>query len=205
MQIKQPDKILKDIRIIREDLEKNSINLPPSLAGIYGEVLAYQVMKKYFEPKDIKVEFSSGQTRADIQLVKDGKTTNVEVKTSRLKEEWFGVGYGYAINVKPCRIHPNATYKHPSRGIVKGDFCYFDYIITVTLARDLSKFKFYVFPRSFLEKNEPHIRNRSARFKSGTHRIIFAEKPLPTNEITAFDKKLMRDRKKYLNAWGSIK
>jgi hypothetical protein len=205
MQIKEPEKILKDIRTIRKDLEKNEINLPPSLAGIYGEVLVYQEMKKHFEPKGYKVEFSSGQTRADIQLVKDRKVINVEVKTSRLKEEWFGVGYGFAINIKPCKTHTSAFYNHSNRGKLPGDFCYFDYIVLVTLSKDLEQFKFYIFPKAFLIKNELHIRNRSARFNRGTHRMIFAEKPLPTSEITPFDKKLMKNRNKYASAWKMIK
>jgi hypothetical protein len=205
MQIKQPEKLLNDIQTIRLDLQKNGMNLPPSLAGIYGEILAYQTMKKYFEPKGWQVEFGSGQNRADIQLIKNRQVVNVEIKTSRLKEEWFGVGYGFAINIKRCRTHPKVVFAHPSRGELPGDFCYFDYIVTVTLSPDLSKFNFYVFPKSFLIKNEEQIRNKSARFKSGTHRIVFAEKPLPTKELTAFDKNLMRNRQKYRNAWHLIK
>lgn len=205
MQIKQPEKLLQDIRIIREDLEKNGIRLPPNMAGIYGEILVYQAMKKYFEPKGYTVEFGSGQSRADIQLVKDKHVINVEVKTSRLKEEWFGIGYGFAINLKKCKTHPAVNYNHPSRGNLSGDFCYFDYLVTVTLSEDLNKFKFYVFPRSFFVKHEEVLRNKNERFKSSTHRIIFAEKPRLTKELTAFDKRLMAGRGKLRNAWNLIK
>lgn len=205
MQIKQPEKILKDIRILREDLQKSGIKLPPGLAGTYGEVLAYQAMQKYFEPKGYIVEFGSGQSKADIRLVKGRQAINVEIKTSRLKEEWFGIGYGFAINIKDCKIHPKAIYKHPGRGKLLGDFCYFDYLVTVTLSQDLSKHNFYIFPKLFLETNEKDLRNRSQRFNSGTHRIIFAEKPLNTDEVTLFDKRLMKNRAKFKNAWKIIK
>jgi hypothetical protein len=76
---------------------------------------------------------------------------------------------GFAINIKPCKIHTKAFYKHPSRGKLPGDFCYFDYIVLVTLSKDLELSKFYIFPKEFLIKNELNIRNRSARFNRGTH------------------------------------
>jgi hypothetical protein len=205
MQIKQPEKLLKDIRIIRGDLAKSGIKLPPSLAGIYGEVLAYQKMKKYFEPKGFVVEFGSGQSKADIQLVKNRKVINVEIKTSRLKEEWFGTGFGFAINIKRCKSHKNVFFKHPSRGDLPGDFCYFDYIVTIALKNDLSGADFYVFPKAFIIEHEPDLRNKNERFKSGSHRIIFPVKPSGTKEITKFDIKLMKNRSKFKNAWNLIK
>ena len=161
-------------------------------------------MKKIFGSKGFDVEYNSGQNRADTQLIKGKEKINVEIKTSRLKEEGYGLGYGFAIKVKKCLKHPSAYYMHPRHGKILGDFCYFDYMVLVTLASDLSSHNFYILPKAFLENNEKMIRNKSARFNNGTHRIIFAEKPVSTTELTSFDKQLMKDKKKYLNNWKII-
>ena len=113
--------------------------------------------------------------------------------------------YGFAINIKKCKLHPRAIYIHPKKGKIEGDFCYFDYLLIVTLSDDLKKQKFYVFPRKFLEANKRHLRNKSKHFSSGSHRIIFVEKLKNSEEITSLDKHLSRNKKKYQNAWHLIK
>lgn len=205
MKIKNPQKLLNDIEAFRSDLNAEGIKLSPNLAGIYGEILAWKKLNEIFSPEGFEVDFGSGQSKADIQLIKGRQTINVEIKTSRLKKEWFGEGYGFAINIKKCKAHPNASFAHQHRGALLGDFCYFDYLIAVSLLDDLSRYNFYIFPKSFLLKHEKELRNKNLRFNSSTHRIIFAVKPEKTKELTSFDKKLMKENKKYKNAWSLIR
>ena len=201
----QPDKILNDIRRLKNDLDKFGLTIPPSLVGIYGELLAYQKIKRLFGPRGYKVVLGAGQSKADIQLIKQDTKINVEVKTSRLKDEWYGKGYGFAINIKKCKTHEDKRFKHPKKGELSGDFCYFDCVVAVVLLRNLNNHEFYVFPKSFIEKNEKFLRNRNARFNSSTHRIIFAVEPKTTSELTSFDKRLSKTRSKYKNAWHALR
>ncbi len=114
--------------------------------------------------------------------------------------------YGFAINIKKCKLpHPKVIYVHPKKGKIEGDFCYFDYLLLVTLSDDLKPQGFYVFPRKFLEANEKFLRNKSRHFSSGSHRIIFGEEFKDSEEITNFDRHLTRNKKKYQNAWHLIK
>ena len=129
------DKIIDDIEILEKDLRVISMKVSPDIVGFFGEVLVWRELKKHLP--DYEVEFGSGQSKADIVLWKDKKRINVEVKTSRLKEEWHGLGYGYALNIKKCKKHPDAFYDHPKRSRVQGDFCYFDYLVAVLLSDDL--------------------------------------------------------------------
>ncbi|HHT9138111.1 MAG TPA: hypothetical protein ACFYEK_12830 [Candidatus Wunengus sp. YC60] len=199
------DKVIKDILILRKDLQLIGHRVTPDIAGFYGELLAWKRLRKAFGTKDYAIKFGSGQSKADIMLWKKNRKINIEVKTSRLKEEWFGVGYGFAINIKKCRLHPSRNFQHPKRGRVVGDFCYFDYLLAVLLSEDLRKARFYIFPRQFLEKNEHHLRNRNKRFSSATHRIVFIEKAKKTDEVTKFDKSLAKNKRQFENAWHLIK
>ena len=131
------DILLNDIAQLKTDLDNAKKKLPPGLAGMYGEILVWKELEKRFMKKGFRVEFGSGQSRADIVLYKDNKKINVEVKTSRLKEEGFGKGYGFAINLKKCKNH-TGKYNHPSRGEIFGDFCYFDFIVAVSLSDNLN-------------------------------------------------------------------
>ena len=206
-EIKQSEikKVIKDILVLRDDLVRIGHRVTPDIAGFYGEVMAWQKLQNIFGTKGYKVKFGSGQSRADIELWKGNKKINVEVKTSRLKKEGPGTLYGFAINIKKCKLHPEAILIHPKRGKVKGDFCYFDYLLAVTLSDDLRKVKFYVFPKKFLGAHEQYLRNRSRRFSSATHRIIFVEKPSDPEEITKFDRHLVKNRKRFESAWHLIK
>lgn len=200
-----PQILLNDILRIRKDFAAENIKLPPGLAGIYGEIITFQKLRKIFSKKDFLTNYYSGQKGADIQLIRGRDKINIEVKTSRLKEEDPGLVYGFAINVKKCIDHPTITHTHFKKGKIKGDFCYFDYLIAVTLSDNLMGPKFYIFPRGFLEDNEQFLRNKSKRFSSGSHRIIFIEKLKSSKEITRLDRRLTKNRKKYENAWHLIK
>ncbi|OHB07503.1 MAG: hypothetical protein A2W64_03930 [Candidatus Zambryskibacteria bacterium RIFCSPLOWO2_02_39_10] len=199
------DILLKDIAQLKTDLDNAKMKLPPGLAGMYGEILVWKELEKRFMKKGFRVEFGSGQSRADIVLYKDNKKINVEVKTSRLKEEGFGKGYGFAINLKKCKNH-TGKYNHPSRGKIFGDFCYFDFIVAISLSNNLIP-SFYIFPNKFIKDNEKLLRNQSRQFKSHTHRIIFIEKEKKkkSREITSFDRKMKKLKDKYKNAWHLIK
>lgn len=207
MTITTAQKLLKDIKTFRKDLESSQIKLPPNLLGIYGELLVYSELFNRFADKGYEVVYNLGTRRADIILKKDKKEIYIEVKTSRLKNEDKRSNYGFAINVKPCTKHKDKYYNHSSRGAVKGDFCYFDYLVAVCLSEDLSKFDFYVFPRSFFEDHEEVLRNKSTRFKTATHRLIFVKEEYKkeTKEITDFDRFLTENLDKvYKDRWENL-
>ncbi|KKU52426.1 MAG: hypothetical protein A3A28_01025 [Candidatus Sungbacteria bacterium RIFCSPLOWO2_01_FULL_47_32] len=201
------EKVLKDILVLRDDVKNLNHKVTPGLTGFYGELLAWKQLRTFFgkRKQGYNVAFGVGASKADIVLHKGNRKVNIEVKTSRLKKEQPGMVYGFAINIKKCKLHPNASYIHPKKGKIKGDFHYFDYLLIVTLSEDLNNPKFYILPRTFLEKNEHSIRNRSKRFSSGSHRVIFIEKEKDPEEITRFDRNLTRNKKKYQNAWHLIK
>lgn len=195
----QINKLIRDIETLEKDLRVVGMKSTPDIVGFYGELLAWRELKKHFP--NYEVEFGSGQSKADIVLRKDGKRINLEVKTSRLKEEWHGLGYGYALNIKKCKKHKDVFYNHPKRGRVQGDFCYFDYLVAVLLSDDLKEKRFYVFPRDLMNKHKKDLRNRNTRFSSATHRMVFLGKANKTDEITIFDRYLSKNRKKFENNW----
>lgn len=193
------DKIINDIEILEKDLRVIGMRVSPDIVGFYGEVLVWRELKKHL--LDYEVDFGSGQSKADIVLWKDKKRINIEVKTSRLKEEWHGLGYGYALNVKKCRKHLDAFYDHPKRNRIQGDFCYFDYLVAVLLSDDLKEKHFYIFPRDLIIEHEADLRNKNTRFSSATHRMVFLGKTKETDEITAFDRYLGEHRNEFENNW----
>lgn len=207
MRIKTQDigRAVKDIQKLDADLRKLGTRATPDIVGFYGELLAWKELKKYFGWRGYKVEFGSGQSRADIVLLKKDQTVNIEVKTSRPKEEWYGLGYGYALNIKKCKKHPDKKFNHPKKGKVEGDFCYFDYLVAVLLSEDLLKYEFYVFDRNFINEHEKGLRNKNLRFSSSTHRMIFIDKIEKSKQITQFDLFLRKGRKRFLNNWKTIK
>jgi hypothetical protein len=87
---------------------------------------------------------------------------------------------------------------------VKGDFCYFDCLVAVTVSKNLRVSDVYVFPRRFFEEHEEELQNRSKRFSSATHRLIFVEKPGDTRELASFDKRLKSAKQKYKDAWHFV-
>ncbi len=195
---------IKDIQILDKDLRKLDQKATPDIVGFYGEFIVWKELEKNFGRKGYEVIFGSGQSKADIVLRKGNKKANIEVKTSRRKNEWYGSGYGYALNIKKCKVHPDKVFNHPKKGEISGDFCYFDYLIAILLSDDLKKHKFYIFPRWFIEKHEKELRNRNKRFSSATHRMIFIEDIKETDEITKFDRDLIDKKEDYKNAWNLI-
>src|SRR3990167_8807909 len=153
------EKVLKDILVLRDDVKNLNHKVTPGLAGFYGELLAWKQLRTFFGKQGYNVAFGAGASKADIVLHKGNKKVNIEVKTSRLKREQPGMVYGFAINIKKCKLHPKTTHIHPKKGKIKGDFCYFDYLLIITLSDNLKKQRFYVFPRKFLEANEKLLRN----------------------------------------------
>jgi len=203
--IKHINCCLQDIRQLGKSLKKIGKRVTPDILGFYGELIVWRELETIFSLKGYFIKPGEGQTRADFILAKNGKEIKIEVKSSRLKEEWFGRGYGYAINVKKCKRHAKAFVKHPKKGKVFGDFCYFDYLITILISEDLQKHELYIFPREIIKQHERELRNKSKRFSSATHRIIFLEKPSKTKDITNFDRILKIKKQNYLNAWHLIR
>src|SRR3989344_5180989 len=174
--MKNQQEILVDILKLKRDLEKQYIRLPPGLAGMYGEILVWQELKKKFEKKGYTVNYFSGQRGDDLLLTKNGNLINIEIKTSRLKDEGFDFWYGAALAIKGCNIseHSERYVVHPKKGKVTGDFCYFDFLVFVKLDPKFLHPEFYIFPRSYIWKHEKLLRNEHKRFTSSTHRIILS-------------------------------
>lgn len=196
---------IKDIEKLEADLHKIGMRSTPDIVGFYGELLVWKELKSRLGWRGYKIDFGSGQSKADIVLRKDDTKINIEVKTSRLKDEWFGSGYGAALNIKKCKKHPNRFLQHPKKGKVFGDFCYFDYLIFVKLSNDLKSRKFYTFTQDYLWKNAKKLRNINKRFSSSTHRIIFIENKRDTPEITSLDLFHTKNHKQFENKWNFIR
>lgn len=197
--------LLEDILRLKKDLEVQNVSLPPGLAGMYGEFLVFEKLNKMFTKKGYTVQYFSGQKGADIQLINGKRKIFIEVKTSRLKDEGYGLWYGAALNIKNCRDirHSKRLCPHPKRGKVFGDFCYFDYLIFVALDDRFARPQFYVIPRDFLEKHEQELRNTHKRFSSGTHRIILSNNgTMPKMSID--QRKLIRETERFRDQWDAV-
>ena len=202
--MKNPEKLIKDILRLKGSLEAQGIRLPPSLAGMYGEIIVFKRLKEILKKTDWTVNYFSGQSGADLQIVKGNKKINIEVKTSRLKEEGYGKWYGAALNIKKCRIkNHRRIFKHPKKGKLIGDFCYFDFTVFVTLPEKFSAGKFYVIPREFIEKNQKLLQNTDARFSSATHALHISNNgKMPT--LPREQTRLITKTESYLNKWNLI-
>ena len=197
-------RIINDIEKMEVDLRRIGSRATPDIIGFYGEMLAWNELKKHFGWRGYDISLGSGQSKADITMRKKDTRINIEVKTSRLKEEWHGTGFGYALNIKKCKKHPNVSLMHPKRGEIFGDFCYLDYIVAVLLSDDLKNKEFYVFPRSFINSNEEALRNKNPRFSSPSHRMIFLKNQKPSKEIANIDRWLVKNKDRFQNNWESI-
>lgn len=205
IKLKDIKKTISDILLLRTDFAKIGQPIPSNIPGSYGELKVWEKLKRKFEPNEYKVKLRSGHSKADISLSKGNEVINIEVKTSRLKSEGPGRLYGFPINIKKCKLHPKRTYNHPKKGKIEGDFCYLDNLVAVTLSGGWKYPKFYIFSRKFLEDNEKSIRNRSKRFSSNSHRIIFLDKELKNSEeITRVDRWISKNKSRYQNDWPSI-
>ena len=180
------------------------MTLPSGLAGMYGELLAFQEIDSRFNEKGYKATYYSGHKGADIELTKDRISIKIEVKTSRLKEEGFGYWYGFALHIKKCKKpkHLRRTFNHRKRGQLTGDFCYFDYAVCVKLSRNFRP-KFYVFEREYLWKHRRLLRNRHARFTNSSHRIILSNNnKMPRLSSTQLH--LIKEMEKHRNRWSLV-
>jgi hypothetical protein len=202
--MKNPEILIKDIQKLKKDLDSQEVKLPPGVAGMYGEILVVKKLQQVVTKSKSKFEvgYYSGQKGADIQLKNGHNILNIEVKTSRLKNEGFGMWYGVALNIKKCKKH-NKVYIHPKKAEIEGDFCYFDYVVFVALANDLLKAKYYVIPRSFIEKYEKLLRNDHKRFTSATHRIIVSDgTQMP--DMSPEQKRLIRATEVFQDKWSQL-
>jgi hypothetical protein len=196
---------IKDIEGLNRDLVRLGRRATPDIVGFYGELLVWKELKSRFGWQAYKIELGQGQSRADIVMVKNDKKIRIEVKTSRLKKEWHGEGYGFALNIKKGDGGSAIAFRHPTRGRVNGSFGYFDFLIGVLLSDDLKEREFYIFPRSFIEKNEELLRNTDKHFSSATHRMVFLGTPSGSKLITKFDRAFIKNKAKFKDGWSVIK
>lgn len=175
---------------------------PTELLSTYGELKVFLKLKELFPTSDIRFK---RKAKADISL----ESVNIEVKTSNLKQEDFGKGYGFALHVKKCKAHPNAFIEHPKRGKVRGDFCYFDYLICVAVdENDFNNPLFYIFTRDEINGLTDKIQNKSKRFWFSPYRILIPIDPDPKQKgilYNDFDLSLATDKSEYKNRWDKIK
>lgn len=196
---------IRDIEQLNRDLARLGRRATPDIVGFYGELLVWKELKSRFGWQGYSIDLGQGQTRADVVMIKNKKRINIEIKTSRLKKEWHGEGYGFALNIKKCELHKHVSFEHPKRGRVDGSFCYFDFLIGVLLSDDLKTSEFYIFPRSFIEKNEKVLRNTDKRFSSATHRMVFLGTPSDSKLITRFDRAFIKNKTKFRDNWAAVK
>jgi len=175
---------------------------PTALLSVYGELIVFSELVKRFPNSNILFKRNA---RADISVEK----MNIEIKTSNFKKEEYGEGYGYALHLKKCKQHPKASFIHPKRGEIIGDFCYFDYLVCVAVnEHNINKPEFYVFSRNEIESNASEIVNRSKRFSHAAYRIIIPINPDPKYKgvfYKDFDLKIAKDRMLYKNRWDKIR
>jgi len=175
---------------------------PTDLLSTFGELKVFLELKKQFPKCEVRFK---RKARADISI----DSVNIEVKTSNLKKEEYGEGYGFALHVKKCKEHPEAFVEHPRRGQIKGDFCYFNYLICVAVNDQyLENPIFYIFSRDELISVKDKIRNKSKRFWFSPYRILVPIKPNPEQKgiiYNDFDLKLASDDNEYKNRWDKIK
>jgi len=185
---------------LKNAFEKIDQKPPPYLFGMYGELKVAVELEKRFP--NARLEFKSGQSKSDISLIKNQKSSHIEVKTSRLKKEWYGEGYGFALHVKKCSEHPEAQFLHKKRGKLKGDLCYFNFLVCVCLSENL-KAKYYIFSREELNQNLKDIKNKSSRFSHSPYRIIIPIKPR-LEQLKTFDIKIYKFPEEYVDRWDRI-
>ncbi|MFH2110806.1 MAG: hypothetical protein ABIJ47_06030 [Candidatus Bathyarchaeota archaeon] len=177
-------------------------SFPTDLLSVYGELSAYLELRKRFPNSEIKFK---RKARADVEI--DG--IKIEIKTSNYKKEDYGEGYGFALHIKKCKQHPKAHYKHPRRGAIIGDFCYFDYLVCVAVnENNIENPVFYVFSKAEIEGISSEIENKSRRFWYSPYRILIPIKPDLKNKgvlYSDFDLEIANDKKKYKKRWDKIK
>lgn len=195
-------KVSNIILRLKKELESQGERLPPGLTGMFGELMAFKKLKSMMGKK-IGIRYFTGQKGADIQLVSGLKTLNIEIKTSRLKDEGHGLWYGAALNIKKCNKHKR-PFDHPRKGPMIGDFCYFDFILFVTLNESFTNSEFYVIPRSFVEKNENLLQNKHSRFSNATHRIYLSNGESMPRDMAREQKTLIKKTELFKDRWDLL-
>lgn len=174
---------------------------PTDLLSTYGELKTCLELRRRYSTEVLQFK---GKARADILL----GTLNIEVKTSNIKKEDYGEGYGFALHIKECRQHPNNHFDHRKRGEIKGDFCYLDYLVCLAVnVNNMFNCDYYIFSRDELEKMATQIENRSTRFWFAPYRILIPIKPDPRQcgiIYNDFDLNLRKDPR-FKNNWSKIK
>ena len=162
---------------------------PTKLISEYGELLAqYKLLEENFH-----ISVLGGQSKADLVIIyeENNKKDYIEVKTSTLKEEENGIGWGAALNKKDCNKHNEK------------DFCYFDYLIFITLNEGFIP-NFYIFTNKEIISHESDLLNKSKHYKKSTNRIWIPIKPNPNNNFSRFELSLYKNQD-FLERWDKIK
>ena len=174
---------------------------PTDLISTLGELQVYLELETRFP--NHKLQFKR-KARADISLDK----FNFEVKTSNLKKEDYGKGYGFALHIKKCKDHPNVGFNHKKRGQINGDFCYLDYLVCVAAnEKNLLNPDYYIFSRNELDSKAPKIVNKSPRFWFAPYRILLPIEPDIKQKGKIYDDfdLQLREDARFKNNWRKIK
>jgi hypothetical protein len=195
-------RMAESIAELRHVFKECSQKIPPSLYAIYGELRTAAELEKRFP--NAKIDLKGGQSRSDISLLMEGKKLiNIEIKTSNLKKEEYGQGYGFALDVKKCKEHPSHYFRHKKRGKLAGDLCYFDFLICVCLSKRLGP-RYYIFSRTELNKNPKNILNKSSHYTHYPYRIIIPVDAV-SKDVGAFYEKIYSNPRDFLDRWDKIK
>jgi hypothetical protein len=182
--------IKSDIKKLGNDMNKIGRRLPPYLLAVYGEIVALIELKRRLGNK-YEIKYKGGQSKFDIELISKENQRNkisIDVKTSTYKNEFYGRGFGWALDKKKCKIHR------------KEDFCYFNYLVLIGID-DKNRMRFFIFSREETKNVPP---NTSKRFKKSSNRIVMAFEVNRKN-ITGWDLNLMKNLDKYEDKWNKIK
>jgi len=199
MDVQQAICLIRDLGYVLKKIKGGLFST--DLLSTLGELKVFLELKRQFPDSEISFK---GKARADILV--DG--VNIEVKTSNLKREDYGVGYGFALHVKKCRRHPQARIEHTRRGPITGDLCYLDYLICVAIdEKNLENPTYYIFSREELNNNAPKLVNKSKRFWWALYRILIPVEPYLIQKgilYNDFYLQLAKDRDKFKDRWDKI-
>ena len=92
VKVKDIKRAIVDIEKLNLDLQRLDRRATPDNVGFYGELLVWKELKSRFGWQGYKIDLGNGQIQADIVMEKGGKKLKIEVKTSRLKNEWYTGG-----------------------------------------------------------------------------------------------------------------
>lgn len=75
--MKDPQRLLNQLLKLKREFEDQGRQLPPGIAGTYGEILAYKKLKEKLG-KYVSVRLFSGQRGADIEIARAQKKLELE-------------------------------------------------------------------------------------------------------------------------------